>query len=69
VRSCEKLPPCLTELTPAGSKMDPPLAKVESISNGGSASGITQLSRVKRIAAAERSESMQEKQLCRQQGQ
>jgi len=39
--SCEKLPPCLIKLVPAGSKMDPPLAKVKPISDGGSASVIT----------------------------
>ena len=41
VRSCQKLPPCLTEPMPAGSKTDPLLAKAEPISNGGSTSGIT----------------------------
>jgi len=45
VRSCEQLPPCLTEPVPAGSKMDPPLAKAEPISDIGSASGITYLRR------------------------
>ena len=34
VRSCQKLPPCLTELVPAGSKMDPPLAQAKPISSG-----------------------------------
>jgi len=41
VRSCEKLPPCLTEPVPASFKTDPPLAKDKPISNGGSASVIT----------------------------
>ena len=59
---------------PAGSKTDLPLAKAEPISNGGSASGITYLTRGKNccataIAAGERSENMWEKQLCRHQGQ
>jgi len=45
VRSCEKLPPCLIKPVPASSKMDPPLAKAKPISDGGSASGITQLRR------------------------
>jgi len=43
VRSCEKLPPCLTEPTPAVSKTDPLLAKAKPISNGGSASVIIYL--------------------------
>jgi len=41
VRSCEKLPPYLIEPLPASSKTDPLLAKAKSISDGGSASGIT----------------------------
>jgi len=41
VRSCGKLPPCLIKSVPAGSKMDPLLAKARPISDGGSASGIT----------------------------
>ena len=59
VRSCWKLPPCLTEPMPAGSKTDPLLAKVKPIS----ASVITylrtkttQLERA--FAARERSEKM-----------
>jgi len=40
VRSCQKLPLCPMEPVPAGSKMDPLLAKAEPISDGGSASGI-----------------------------
>ncbi|KAJ7405957.1 protein pxr1-like [Pitangus sulphuratus] len=36
---------CPIEPMPAGSKMDPPLAKAEPISNGHRASGITQLRR------------------------
>ena len=63
VRRCQKLPPCPTEPMPAGSKTDPRLAKAESISNGGSASGRTYLSREKRCwgtetAAREKSENM-----------
>ena len=45
VRSCWKLPLCLTEPMPAGSKMDPPLAKAEPINDGGSTSGRTDLSK------------------------
>jgi len=45
VRSCQKLPQCLIKPVPAGSKMDPPLAKAKPISDGGSASGITYLRR------------------------
>lgn len=37
----QKLPPCPTEIIPAGPKMDLPLVKVESISGGGSASWTT----------------------------
>jgi len=40
VRSCEKLPPRLIEPVPDGSKTDPPLAKAQPISDGGSACGI-----------------------------
>ena len=64
VRSCWKLPLCLTEPTPAGSKMDPPLAKAEPISDSGSASVITYLRRKKKLlgqtetAAGERSENL-----------
>jgi len=32
-RRCQKLHPCLIELVPASSKMDPPLAKAESIAH------------------------------------
>ena len=64
---CEKMleaaPSCQTEPVPAGSKMDPLLAKAEPISDGGSASGITYLRRGKShcaaaIAARERRENM-----------
>ena len=47
VRSCEKLPPCLVEPVPAGSKTDLLLAKAKPISDGGSASVITYLRRGK----------------------
>jgi len=47
LRSCKKILRCLMEPMPAGSKMDPPLAKAEPISDGGSASGITYLRRGK----------------------
>jgi len=49
VRSCQKLPPCLIEPVPAGSKMDPLLAKAEPISNGVTSSVITYLSRGKKL--------------------
>jgi len=54
VRSCQKFPPCLMEPVPAGSKMDPQLAKAKPISNGGSASGITQLIRGRKKTAVKR---------------
>jgi len=41
VRICWKLPPSPMEPVPAGSKTDPSLAEADSISDGGSASGIT----------------------------
>jgi len=41
VRSCQKLPLCLTEPVPDSSKVDPLLAKTTS--DGGSASGVTYL--------------------------
>jgi len=47
VRSCQKLPLCSTEPTPASSKTDLLLAKAEPIRAGGSASGITSLRRQK----------------------
>ena len=43
--SCRQLPPCPTEPAPAGSKMDPLLAKAEPISNSGRACGTTYLTR------------------------
>jgi len=54
--------PMPMEPMPASSKMDPPLAKAEAITDGGSASGITELRRGKKtcataIAAGERSET------------
>jgi len=45
VRSCQKFPPCPIERVPAGSKMDPPLAKAKPISDDGSISVITYLRR------------------------
>ncbi|CAM9657415.1 unnamed protein product, partial [Bubo scandiacus] len=39
----QQLPPCPMEPMPAGSKMDPLLAKAEPISHGGSTSGIMYL--------------------------
>ena len=63
MRRCQKLPLCLTEPMPAGSKTDPPLAKAEPISDGGSASGITDLRKEKSyctaaITAGKKSENM-----------
>ena len=49
VRSCLKLPLCLIKPMPAGSKMDPLLAKAEPISDGGSASVITYLRKGKEV--------------------
>jgi len=58
VRSCWKFPPYLIQPVPAGSKMDPPLAKAEPISDAGSASVITYLRRERKklhnFTAAER---------------
>jgi len=50
VRSCEKLPPCLIKPVPAGSETEPPLPKAKPISDGGSASGITDLRRGRKKA-------------------
>ena len=44
-RSCQKLPLCLTEAVPAGSKTDLLLAKAKTVCNGGNASVITHLRR------------------------
>jgi len=52
VRSCEKLPPCPTEPMSAGYKTDPPLAKAEAVSDGGSVSVITYLIRGGEICGA-----------------
>ena len=51
VRSCERLPSCLTGPMSESSKMDPLLAKAKPISNGGSTSGITYLRRGEKNAA------------------
>jgi len=53
VRSCEKLPPCLVEPVPAGSKTDPLLAKAKPISDGGSTSVITYLRKGRKNSAGE----------------
>ena len=45
MRRCQKLLPCPTELVPASSNTDLPLAKAESMSNCGSASVKTYLKR------------------------
>jgi len=60
VRSCWKLPPCLIKPVPAGSKMDPLLAKARPISDGGSASGIMYLRKERKNLAV--------KQLGRERG-
>jgi len=61
LRSCQKLPPCLIEPVPAGSKTDPLLAKAKPISDSGSTSGITYLRRGKKpvwiLKSRERSET------------
>lgn len=49
LRSCQKLPPCLRQPMPASSKRDSPLAKTDSISDGGRASGTTWLRRKKKL--------------------
>jgi len=63
VRSCQKLPPCLIEPVPVGSETDPPLAKGKPVSDGGRASGTTELRRgrkkpVVKQQSRERSEMM-----------
>lgn len=45
VRRGQKLALCLMEPMPSSSRLDPPLAKAEPFSNGGSTSGITELKR------------------------
>lgn len=59
---CKKLPPCLTEQVPFGSKTDLQLAKAEPISDSGATLGITHLrgkSRwAKTTATGERSGNM-----------
>jgi len=52
VRSYKKLPPCLTEPMPAGSKMDPLLPKAKPIRDSGSTSVITSLRRGKTCCGA-----------------
>lgn len=47
VGSCQKLLPCRIEPMPAGSKMNPLLAKAKPFSDSGSASGTTDLRRGK----------------------
>ena len=53
MRSCWKLPLCLTEPIPGGFKMDPPPAKAKPISDSGNASVITFLRR-KKVAGTDR---------------
>ncbi|KAJ7425831.1 hypothetical protein WISP_20382 [Willisornis vidua] len=53
MRSCQKIPPCVVEPMPAGSRMDPPLAKAKAIRNHSNASGITYLRRKKSCCADE----------------
>ena len=48
VRRQQGLPPCQTESVPASSKMDPPLAKAEPISDAGGTSVITYLRKGKK---------------------
>jgi len=54
VRSYEKLPPCLIKPVPAISKTDPPLAKAKTVSDGGSASVITELRRGRKKTVVKR---------------
>lgn len=63
VRRCQQLPLCLTDPKPPSSRMGPLLTKGESISDGGSAPGLTYLRRGKNCcstahAAGKKSESM-----------
>jgi len=60
VRGCKKLPLYLIKPVPAGSKMDPPLAKAKPISDGGNASGITYLRRGKKPAVKQQSRQRSE---------
>jgi len=53
VRRCLKFLLCLTVPMPAGSKMDPLLAKAEHISDGGSASARTYLGKGKSYCATQ----------------
>jgi len=73
VRSCKKLSPCLVEPMPAGSRMDPPLAKAKSSSDGGCTSVTTYSRKGKNLrgngSLRERSQTMGEKKLCRHEGQ
>ena len=48
VRTHQELPPCQSAPVPAGSKIDPPLPKAESISDVGSVSVITYLRKSKK---------------------
>jgi len=50
VRTCEKLLLCLIKSTSGGSETDPPLAKAKPVSDGGSTSVITYLSRGRKPA-------------------
>ena len=52
VRRHQKLPPHWTDPVPASSRMDAPLAKVEAISNVGSASVITYFRKGKKCCTA-----------------
>lgn len=47
VKRCQKLPLCWTEPVPAGSKMDPPLAKAKPVSHFGSTSYMITYLRIK----------------------
>jgi len=49
-RRCEKFPPCLIQLVPAGSKRDLLLTKAQPVSHDGSTSVITHLRRGKKTA-------------------
>jgi len=61
VRRDQELPLCQTELVPASSRMDLPLAKFEAISNTGSASVITYRRKAKKLCTAATKEKSEER--------
>lgn len=63
VRSYWKVPPCLMEPIPAGSKTNLPLAQAETISDGISISGIMYLSRAENQQQLQQREYVRDKSL------